>query len=444
MNEVFILYDDEELTMDKLKEFIEKHKKRCKRYEELFNLYIGAHKILKEESKANGKPDNRLVVNFAKYIVDTFNGFFMGIPPKVTHEDENISQYLDEINKRNNQDDNNTEISKMCDIYGHSYGLVFTDEDAQPGTSYISPREGFIIYDDSIRRKALYGVRYIADKDGNLLKGSYSDSEGIFYFEQDKDGKIYETDVGIHYFGEVPMVEFIENDERQSAFENVETLINAYNKALSEKANDVDYFADAYLLITGVELTPAMLSSIRDNRTINPTGDDISDIVVQFLDKPNADTTQENLINRLEKLIFQTSMVANINDELFGNSSGIALQYKLQSMSNLAIAKERKFTKGLNKMYELIGNLPNSKLGDEWVNLEYTFTRNMPNNLMDEAQIAQLLYGITSEETVFRGLSNVQDVKQEIERKQKEREAGAYESRFVNYEHREETEQATE
>lgn len=27
--------------------------------------------------------------------------------------------------------------------------------------------------------------------------------------------------------------------------------INAYNKALSEKANDVDYFADAYLKILG-------------------------------------------------------------------------------------------------------------------------------------------------------------------------------------------------
>ena len=29
------------------------------------------------------------------------------------------------------------------------------------------------------------------------------------------------------------------------------TMINAYNKALSEKANDVDYFADAYLKVLG-------------------------------------------------------------------------------------------------------------------------------------------------------------------------------------------------
>ena len=32
-------------------------------------------------------------------------------------------------------------------------------------------------------------------------------------------------------------------------FEPVLTMINAYNKAISEKANDVDYFADAYLKV---------------------------------------------------------------------------------------------------------------------------------------------------------------------------------------------------
>lgn len=49
-------------------------------------------------------------------------------------------------------------------------------------------------------------------------------------------------------------------------------------------------------------------------------------MVVEFMDKPNSDGTQENLIERLERLIFQISMVANISDENFGTSSGIALK----------------------------------------------------------------------------------------------------------------------
>ena len=439
MNDVFILYEGETLTEEKLKEFIEKHKEQCKRYDRLFNLYIGQHAILTQANKPGGKPDNRLVVNYAKLIVDIFNGYFMGTPPKVTHEDEDISKFINEFNKRNNLDDNNTEESKLSSIFGHAYALVFTDEDGLPGTSYIDPREGFIIYDDSIRQRPLYGVRYIAGKDGTL-KGSYSDDMYITYFEEDKDKNIIETDVEDHYFGEVPMIEFVENAERQSAFENVETLINAYNKALSEKANDVDYFADAYLLITGADLTNEQVAKMRDARTINPVSEEGHEIVVRFLEKPNADETQENFINRLEKLIFQISMVANINDELFGNSSGIALQYKLQSMSNLAINKERKFTKGLNKLYELVGNMPNSELGTEWMNLSYKFTRNMPNNLLDEATIVQMLHGIVPDETLFTILSIITDVKLALEQKEAESksEYRSFESRFDYEEEQEE------
>lgn len=126
-----------------------------------------------------------------------------------------------------------------------------------------------------------------------------------------------------HFFGDVPLIEYVENNERQSAFENVETLINAYNKAISEKANDVDYFADAYLAILGAELDEETIKQIRDNRVINLKSGDGQKIVLEFLDKPNADTTQENLIERLERLIFQISMVANISDEKFGTSSGL-------------------------------------------------------------------------------------------------------------------------
>lgn len=60
--------------------------------------------------------------------------------------------------------------------------------------------------------------------------------------------------------------------------------------------------------------------------------------MVDFLSKQTADGTQENLLDRLENLIYQTSMVANISDETFGNAtSGAALAYKLQAMSNLAL-----------------------------------------------------------------------------------------------------------
>lgn len=210
---------------------------------------------------------------------------------------------------------------------------------------------------------------------------------------------IWEEEEKIHGFDGVPATEYVENKERTCIFEPAISMIDAYNKAISEKANDVDYFADAYMKVLGSRLDDDDLEHIRDKRIINLEGD-ADTVIVDFLQKPNGDTTQENLIDRLEKLIFQISMVANISDENFGTSSGIAMKYKLQGMSNLAKTKERKFTSGMNRRYKLIFSNPVSGMKeDDWVKLHYHFTPNIPSNVLEESQIAGNLDGIVSQET---------------------------------------------
>ncbi len=224
-----------------------------------------------------------------------------------------------------------------------------------------------------------------------------------------------------HYFNDVPVVEYVENAERKGIFESVESLINAFNKSISEKANDVDYYADAYMKILGEKLDEDVIKNLRDYRIINVSGENSEKVVVDFLAKPNSDTTQENLLDRLERLIFQISMVANISDENFAQSTGVSLKYKLQAMDNLARTKERKFTAGLNRRYKIIANYPGSPLSDDdWVKIRYKFTRNVPSNLLEETEIARNLSGIVSEETQVNVLSIVDNAKDEIENKRKD------------------------
>ncbi|HLR34618.1 MAG TPA: phage portal protein [Tissierellales bacterium] len=413
---MFILESDTEMTEELLLELINKHKSSHERYNRLKKMYKGDHPILHQKKKEEYKPDNRLVVNYAKYIVDTLNGFFIGIPIKVSHESDEINNYLDFVDKFNDQDDNNAELSKLCSIYGHAYEMIYIDGDGQLGITYIEPDEAFVVYDDSIVGKPMYGVRYYNNID-NKLEGSYSDIYKIAYFKENDEGKLYFYDEKPHLFGDVPIIEYVENEEKLGAFEGVETLINAYNKALSEKANDVDYFADAYLKILGAELDEKTIKKLRDSRTINMAGGEVDKLIVEFLDKPDADNTQENLINRLEKLIFQISMVMNINDESFGTQSGIALKYKLQSMENLAKTKERKFVSGLNRRYKMIANTSITPIkGDEWTGIKYQFTRNYPANILEESEIARNLTGITSKGTALSVLSIVDNAKDEVDR----------------------------
>ena len=137
------------------------------------------------------------------------------------------------------------------------------------------------------------------------------------------------------------------------------------------------------------------------------------------MDKPDSDSQTEHLLDRTERLIYATSMVANISDENFGSASGTALAYKLQAMSNLALSVQRKFQSSLNRRYELFSslrtNVPES-MQDEWQNIEYKFTRNEPKNTLEEAQTASQLMGITSTETALSVLSVVSDVSSEMDR----------------------------
>ena len=417
---MFRLAKEKELTDNKLNEFLAEHATLVqRRYKELDNAYKTDFPILHQPAKPLYKPDNRIAVNFAKYIVDTMNGYFIGHPIKITvdDEDESISNYVQLLDQYNDQDDNNAELSKLCSIFGSAYEMYYVDDMGNIGITYVSPMESFMIYDDSVLERPRAFVRLYVDED-NVLHGSISDETYVRYFVQ--KGKLVWEDERVHGFDGVPATEYKENEEAIGIFEPVLTMINAYNKAISEKANDVDYFADAYLKILGIQLYDDELKNIRSDRIINFDGE-INGVSVDFLNKPNGDTTQENLINRLERLIFQISMVANISDENFGTSSGIALKYKLLAMSNLAKTKERKFTSGMNRRYRLIFSNPVSGMKkDDWMKLHFRFTQNVPANLLDEAQIAAQLSGIVSEETQLSVLSIVDDVKAEIERKEAE------------------------
>jgi SPP1 family phage portal protein len=430
---MFRISKDTELTEELLQEFLDEHAEEVKnRYLPLFNAYMSDHDILRAPAKAKWKPDNRIVVNFPKYIVDTTNGFFIGNPIKTVADDKAVSDFVEYIDQYNDQDDNNAELSKLCCIFGKGYEMYFTDEDAQLCITYLSPIDAFMIFDDSILERPLYFVRRYTDRDGNEW-GSVANGFGVRYFkvsggvkwrDEGKTGKDIKDGWKAHYFPGVPATEYVENTEKQGAFEPVLTMVNAYNKALSEKANDVDYFADAYLKVLGAKVESEDVEFIRDNRILNFEGEDAQKIIAEFMAKPSNDEGQEHLLDRLERLIFCIGQTANASDENFGTQSGIAMLYKMWNTSNKGKTKQRKFESGMNRRYRLLFGHPSSKVtADAWCQLHYQFTPNIPQNLLEEAEIAGKLEGVTSHETQLKVLSIVDNVEDELDKIEEENKA---------------------
>lgn len=411
---------DTQMTPELLAKYIGKHKKDvAARNQKLQDAYENNYEIFSLEKKEDGKPDVRVSANFAKYIVDTFSGFFAGSPIKTVCDDEKVLEFVEALSAYNLEDDNNLELAKSTDIHGSTHELIYHDEESQICYTNVSPMTSFFLVDDSMLERPMFFIRYYKDSE-NVERGSWSDDHIIQYFIHKGTYK-WDGPEELHGFSEVPAVEYVENKECIGLFESALSMINAYNKALSEKGNDVDYFADAYLKILGPTVNNNDIPTIKRNRVINFEGDGDNMPVVDFLEKPSADATQEHYLDRLEKLIFQVCMVANISDENFaGNASGVSLEYKLLAMENLAKFKQLKFTAALNRRYKIIFSSALAKVAkvseDSWAKLQYHFTLNYPANIASEAETAKQLEGVVSKETQLKTLSIVDDPAAELER----------------------------
>lgn len=403
------------VTESLIREALTLHAQLLHKFKEDYDYYVGKHKILTQKPKENGKPDHRIMVNFPKYIVDRYTSYFIGVPVKVTSDDEQVNEFVDLYRMENDMEDMEYEIAKTASIYGRAYAYLAQDENSDTLITYATPLEAFVVYDDTIFQRPLFSVYYSTNQTTGEFSGRYTTRTEIVDFIGDTSNFVTD-DSQINPYGGIPLIEIVENEERQSAFENVKTLIDSVNRTLSEKMNDVDALADAYLKILGAELDKDALEKLRDNRVINMEGADGKSIVVEFLTKPNGDTTQENLLDRLQDLIFQIAMVANINDKDFGSAaSGVSLQYKLQAMKDLAQAKERKLKVAMKEWYKMLfkvqsitGKLPENA----WNKLNYKFTRNLPNNISDEAETAKNLDGIVPKDIQLSVLSIVDNPKQ--------------------------------
>ena len=421
--DVFIFPKGETLNVEDLYGFIQYQDELYRRkYEPNYDMYVSNHPILRAPLKAWSE-NNKLVVPMPRLLVDEYAGYFGGNAPTVQLEDEIDNNSLQAWLNDSEFADEHSEIVKAVGIYGRSYLLAYQGEDSKPKIAHVEPDEGFMIYDDTIKGEPLAFVRYSRDYLNHVTGTIYYAGFSVDF----KDDKLEEP---VNYvWHEVPAVEFYSNEERQGIFDGVKTLIEALDKALSKKADQVDYFDNAYLLALGLNLEDenGRIHIDREQRFIYSPDADATNAKVEFIGKPDADGMQENLINRLIDLIYYTSMIPNLQDSAFsGNSSGVALQFKLLPMQNMAAFQERKFIKSLRRMFKVLfesadgGQIVRAINKESWLDLRFTYTRNMPQNMADAVSTAVQASSLLSQQTALAMIPGIDDPQAEIKRKQDE------------------------
>jgi SPP1 family phage portal protein len=424
---MFKLSEDTILTAQHITSYIDNHRQEKARLEKLYKYYKGQHDILNRVMSDANKPNNKMVNPYANYITDMMTGYFMGKPVTYTSDDEELVEVVNDTYNQNDEQAHNAILAKNGSIFGVAYELVYVDEEANTRFLPLDSREVIPIYNDTLTNDLLYVIRYysvedVLTKDAITKIEVYSKDE-VNYYTWGNNGLI-QTASQPHVFGAVPVNEYLNNDERLGDYETVTSLIDAYDKLESDSINDFDLFADAYLTLTGVELPTdddgnPVTPDFRNSRLIVLPA---SDAKADWLIKDTPDTHIENMKNRIEKDIHTFSKCPKLTDENFaGNASGVAMQYKLMGLENATAKKERAFKKGLQRRLKLITAILNIKGNAfDYRNIDITFTRNLPEDLQDKADLINKLQGLLSKETLIAQIPFITDVQGELDRIEEE------------------------
>ena len=414
----------EELTDKVIKRIIENHRSSVlPRLQNLENYYNANNAIKNRVMSDPSKPNNKIANAYASYITDTLVGYFIGEPITYTANDNVLIQDLNMILEYNDEADENAELAKNASIYGVAYEMLYlSEEDKMIRFKSLNPKEVIPIFDKTVEQNLLAVMRYYEDYD-YVEDNTYTIVEVI----DSKMVRRYKLDTGLslleeypHYFSMVPVAIFKNNEDETGDFEQVISLIDAYDKMESDSLNDFEYFVDAYLALYGFTADAEDIAQMKENRVLLMD----EGTSAEWLIKQTSDAYVENMKNRLDKDIHKFAKCPNMSDEEFAsNASGIAIKFKLLGTENLVSIKERKFKRGLQQRLELMSMI-NSVLreGFDWRAIDIVFTRNIPSNDTDIANMVNTLKDIVSEETLLAQIPFVEDVQTELEKLKKERE----------------------
>lgn len=414
--------DKEELSIEDMQKFIKKHKAESIRYIKLQKYYEGKHDILDHTSR-DGQPNNKIVNPYPKYITDMLVGYFVGQPISYTSKEEGgLLDDLQAIFDYSDEQEENLELAKICSIKGKAYELLYRDEDARIRFNEFGPDQMFVIYDMTISPSIKFAIRYYDVGEGNdkITYAEVYDKE-VCTLYKGKDSDLSLELITPHTFKDVPVVEYANNKEEQGDFEQVITLIDAYNKAQSNTLNDMDQFTDAYLILVNMAGTDSeRIDELKRNRVM--LLDDDGD--AKWLIKEINDAWVEHYKDRVRRDIHKFSYTPDMQDESFGNNlSGVSIRYKILAMEQIRSSKERKFKKGLQRRIELICNsLSLEKDIDLFTDINIKFANTLPQNIYELSQTIKNLSPYLSSETLLNQLPFVENAKEELEKKKAEDE----------------------
>ena len=431
----------EELQVTDIMAIIMEHKQYANKYRRNEKYYDGDHDILYRVLRDPSKPNNKVVCDLPAYTVDVRTGYFSGEPVVFASDNAEQHEAIRQVIDYNDFQQLNSELDVMSSIYGHAFMVVYIDEEGQIRLGIDDPYNTLVIHDSTIEHKVMGALRYFEFSDSvtkeDCIKITLYTKQTIYELE----GPFNAPEIVSEYqniFGEIPVIEFVESNNRCGSFEKHISIVDAIENILSSTINEIEYFDNAYLHLKGVVDDLSQLDNfdgdpfedMKNNRTLVTLGDGDA----KFITKNINDTYIQNTLDRLTEDYHKLTKTPALSDENFGNASGVSLRYKLFNLEKDVSRKETHWKKSLQQMIKLITIYHNIKsMNFDFRDVNISFVRTLPHNEAETVDMVSKLNGLISHKTLLAQLDFIEDPEHEIELlKREQKEVGIFEPVVAN------------
>lgn len=437
-------YEETALNAELIYKLIRKHANEREDLQKLKRYYIGDHSILKHERRNPNAPNFKTVANHAKDIADTATGYFLGSPITYNNTGESDLEPLLVAFDNAEVDQVDTQNALNMAIYGRAYEYIYVKEGLNElDSASLDVENTFIVYDDSIERRPLFAVYYYEIKDDSKDTKTYQAevfTQNLHYhiILSDSSGSyVKKLDVEPHHLGQIPIIEYKNNNFAIGDYEQQISLIDAYNSLMGNRVNDKEQAIESILVLYGAQLgdtpeeTHKAMSILNEEGLLELPSDSAK---AEFLKNTLDEGATEILRKALKEDIYTFSHVPNLTDEKFaGNSSGVAMEYKLLGLEMITKTKEANYKRGIRQRIAIFAHY----LGMQQIALEAhsivpQFSRGLPKNLLELSQVINNLEGKVSLRQLISLLPFVEDPDAELEELEEEKEKNMERVPFFN------------
>lgn len=425
----YIVTDNGEINATNVAKWIEAFERNIKPYlKDLKRVYKGADDISKMEFD-NVKIDNEVHINLASMIVRNATNYFIGKP--ITHsfsdkfKNSGLAEYITKINLKSKEKKENKILAKDLSIFGLGYELVNYDNNKEMYFKRLDPMNTFLVVNNFVFEEQVCYITYSKKViNGKTTKqGFIYTDETIYSFSNENDKYVVQEETK-NVLGEIPVVMFINNDEMTGDFEFVVEPLKAYNKLFSCSFDDFESIANALLIFYNATLGKEQAEQLKTSNIVGlESADGTKEVKAEYIYKKLDTGSFKELRTAIKEDIVSITNVPDLTDKNFaGNSSGVAISYKLIGFENLRADKETYFDDAIMKRYELIGKSPTKKFEIEEGDIRNKFYQNLPKNIERDIQLAGLYKdNVISLETTHAEMEIITNPEEEAEKLKKEK-----------------------